>query len=59
MASRQVIGTAVGIVMQRYEIDEARAFEFLVRTSSTSNVKLRTIAEDLVSRTNQDYQPRS
>ncbi|NHA00254.1 ANTAR domain-containing protein [Nocardioides sp. W3-2-3] len=39
MASRQAIGTAVGIIMERYRISETRAFQFLVRASSTSNVK--------------------
>ena len=55
VASRQVIGTAVGIVMERYRITEDRAFQFLVRASSTSNVKLRRIAEDLVSTANDEH----
>ena len=46
--SRQVIGQAVGIVMERYDLDDARAFGFLTRLSSHENVKLRTIAEQLV-----------
>lgn len=48
LATRQVIGQAVGIVMERYQLPETRAFEFLVRTSSTSNIKLREIARELV-----------
>lgn len=48
LATRQVIGQATGILMERYGMSETRAFEFLVRTSSTSNIKLRTIAEELV-----------
>lgn len=48
VATRQVIGQAVGIVMERYGLPESRAFDFLVRTSSTSNIKLREIARQLV-----------
>ena len=38
--------------MERYRITEERAFQFLVRASSTSNIKLRTIAEELVQQAN-------
>ncbi|KAB2809312.1 ANTAR domain-containing protein [Pimelobacter simplex] len=48
VASRQAIGTAVGIIMERYRIPEDRAFQFLVRASSTSNIKLRAIAQEIV-----------
>ena len=48
MESRKVIGQALGIVMERYELDETRAFAFLLRASSTSNIKLRDIAAQLV-----------
>lgn len=48
VASRQAIGTAVGIIMERYRISESRAFQFLVRASSTSNVKLREVAQEVV-----------
>lgn len=46
--SRQLIGQAVGVVMERYDLDDARSFGFLVRLSSTQNVKLRLVAERLV-----------
>lgn len=46
--SRQMIGQAVGMVMERYQVDEARAFGFLTRLSSHENLKLRTVAERLV-----------
>lgn len=48
VATRQVIGQAVGIVMERFSIDEARAFGFLTRLSSHENIKLRVVAERLV-----------
>ena len=46
--SRQLIGQAVGIVMERYSVDEARAFGFLTRLSNDQNLKLRLVAERLV-----------
>jgi len=48
MHTRQDIGTAVGIVMERYGVDRDRAFEFLVRTSMHRNVKIRLIAQQIV-----------
>jgi GAF domain-containing protein len=55
VASRQAIGTAVGIIMERYRIAEDRAFQFLVRASSTSNLKLRTIAQEVVETANERF----
>jgi len=46
--TRQDIGTAVGIVMERYGVDRDRAFEFLVRTSQHRNVKIRLIAQQIL-----------
>lgn len=47
MASRELIGQATGILMERYRIDEAHAFAYLRRESSHRNVKLRVIAEEV------------
>ena len=55
VASRQVIGTAVGILMERYQITEERAFQFLVRTSRTSNHKVRLIAQEVVDSSNDRF----
>ncbi len=55
LGSRKVIGQAIGLVMERYRLDEERAFGFLVRASSTSNTKLRDIAQDLVDTAEQSY----
>jgi GAF domain-containing protein len=55
VASRQVIGTAVGILMERYQITESRAFQFLVRVSRTSNHKVRLIAQEVVDSSNQRF----
>ena len=46
--TRGLIGKAIGIVMERYGLNEQRAFAFLTRLSQHGNVKLRTIAQKLV-----------
>jgi hypothetical protein len=48
LETRKVIGQAVGIVMNRYELNEQRAFAFLVRLSSRQNVKLHRLAQEFV-----------
>ena len=50
MEGRGVIGQAVGIIMERYGLDAARAFGFLVRQSQHENRKVRVLAEELVAR---------
>jgi AmiR/NasT family two-component response regulator len=47
--SHKVIGPAIGILMERYKINENAAFEFLIRTSQNSNTKLRIVAAGVVS----------
>ena len=46
--SRQMIGQAVGMVMERYDLKDANAFAVLTRLSSERNVKLRVIAEEIL-----------
>jgi signal transduction histidine kinase/DNA-binding response OmpR family regulator len=48
LQSNRTIGTAVGIVMTRYELDRERAFQVLVRTSQQSNRKLHDIATEVM-----------
>ena len=48
LESRKTIGQAIGILMERYRLDEERAFQFLLRSSQDGNVKLRDLAADLV-----------
>jgi GAF domain-containing protein len=57
LASRKTIGQAIGILMGRYQINDERAFQFLIRASSTSNLKLRDIADEVVQKTNRDHAP--
>lgn len=48
LITRQLIGQAEGILMGRYKISAQKAFLVLTRASSTSNRKLRDVAEDLI-----------
>ena len=55
LASRETVGRAVGIVMERYQLTSDRAFEYLVRVSATSETKLRDVARQVVETTEQAY----
>jgi signal transduction histidine kinase/DNA-binding response OmpR family regulator len=48
LQTNRTTGTAVGIMMARYELDSERAFKVLVRTSQQSNRKLHDIAAEVV-----------
>jgi GAF domain-containing protein len=48
VVNRQLIGQAVGMVMERFQVDDARAFGFLTRLSNQENIKLRHVAERLL-----------
>jgi len=48
LKTRTVIGQAVGILMERYGLEDQQAFAFLTRLSSTRHVKLRQLAEEIV-----------
>jgi len=47
MATREIIGRATGLIMERYGLDEQRAFQFLVRLSNTGNIKLHDVAAEI------------
>lgn len=49
LVSRQLIGQAEGILMERYKLTAQQAFLVLSRASTTSNTKLREVAENLTS----------
>ncbi len=53
MLSRQAIGEATGILMERHRVDSRQAFGLLVEASQRLNVKLRVVA-DYVVQTGQD-----
>ena len=49
LESRHTIGVAQGVLMERYGLTVDAAFDVLLRSSSTANVKLRDIAAEVVS----------
>jgi GAF domain-containing protein len=51
MRTRDLIGQATGILMERMGIDAAGAFESLVKASQRENVKLRDLARRIVDAT--------
>ena len=48
IVNRTVIGQAEGILMERYDLDAARAFAVLKRVSQDTQVKLVVVASELV-----------
>lgn len=46
--ARKIIGQAQGILMERFDIDDQRAFDVLRRYSQHHNAKLRTVAQWVV-----------
>jgi GAF domain-containing protein len=55
--SRKLIGQAQGILMERYALDQDRAFEVLRRYSQDSNVKLRDVAQMIVDTRRRPHSP--
>jgi GAF domain-containing protein len=50
-SSRDLIGQAKGILMERYDFDsDTEAFDLLVRASQTSHIKLHEVARQIVNR---------
>jgi hypothetical protein len=48
LQTRHKIGIAQGLLMQRYELDEDQAFQFLRRISQDANVKLHDVATKVI-----------
>jgi hypothetical protein len=48
LASRDVIGQAKGIIMERFKVDAVHAFDLLKRLSQEANTPLADVAERLV-----------
>jgi GAF domain-containing protein len=46
--ARKLIGQAMGILIERFDLDADRAFEVLRRYSQDGNIKLREVAQQLV-----------
>lgn len=49
LASRDLIGQAKGVLMERFGLDAGAAFELLTRVSQRSNVRVAEVAEALIS----------
>ncbi len=49
LATRDLIGQAKGILMERYKVTGDQAFRLLVKVSNDNNLALRSVAEDLAS----------
>lgn len=48
IATRDIIGQAKGMLMERYDIDSAEAFRLLVSLSQQTNTRLEHVARRLV-----------
>jgi hypothetical protein len=48
LENRDIIGQAKGIIMERYNVDESRAFDLLVTLSQESNLRVEKVAQKLV-----------
>lgn len=49
LATRDLIGQAKGILMERYKVTGDQAFRMLVKVSNDNNLALRSVAENLTS----------
>lgn len=48
LASRDIIGQAKGIIMERFDVDDVRAFALLTQLSQESNTKLIEVAKSVI-----------
>jgi GAF domain-containing protein len=46
--ARRLVGQAIGILMERFDVDQDRAFAILRRYSQGTNTKLRDVAQHLI-----------
>jgi GAF domain-containing protein len=51
LASRDILGQAKGILMERFKVDAVRAFDMMTRLSQDSNTPVRVIAQRIVDAT--------
>jgi hypothetical protein len=57
VVSRDVIGQAKGILMERFKVNDEGAFQMLVRTSQDTNMKLVAVAHWLTSEDSRSARP--
>jgi len=53
--SRDLIGQAKGILMERFSLDDEAAFQMLVKSSQDTNMKLTEVARWLTSEVGKRY----
>ena len=53
LSTRDMIGQAKGILMERYELDDETAFNTLIKLSQSMNTPLRDIARRVIDDTTQ------
>ena len=56
--SRDIIGQAKGMLMERFGVDAVDAFELLKRLSQESNMKLAQVAQNILATRQADNEPR-
>jgi hypothetical protein len=52
--ARKLVGQAMGILMERFDVDDDRAFAMLRRHPKDTNTKLRDVAQHLIDTRNQN-----
>jgi GAF domain-containing protein len=57
--ARKLVGQAMGILMERYDLDDDRAFQVLKRYSQGTNTKLRDVALQLIASRKLPDQPKT
>ena len=57
LATRDVIGQAKGIIMERFKVDAVRAFDMLRELSQTTNTKLVDVAQRVVDTAHEPRRP--
>ena len=50
LSSRDIIGQAKGMIMERFNVDAVQAFDLLTKLSQQSDTQVAELAADLVSR---------
>lgn len=50
LATRDMIGQAKGMIMERFNVDAVRAFELLVELSQSLNTRVAEVAAEIVAR---------
>jgi GAF domain-containing protein len=55
--ARKLVGQAMGILMERFDLDSDRAFAVLQRYSQDTNTKLRDVAQQLIDTRKLPHQP--